>query len=121
MNQPKRCSTPILIARWIARVGSIGSIGLLLLFFIGEEFNPAAIAVEEWLGLLFFPLGISVGMALGWWREEWGAAITAASLLGFYAIQWLLGGFPGSPVFIFFGAPGLLFLLPWLLSRRTEG
>lgn len=44
--------------RWFARAASVLSIGLLLLFFIGEGFSPRVIATREWIGLLFFPFGV---------------------------------------------------------------
>jgi hypothetical protein len=108
--------------RWAARAGSIVSIGILLLFIIGEGFDPTRIAPKEWLGLLFFPLGVVAGMIVAWWREGLGGAITGASLLAFYLVYGLLlsGRFPSGGAFIVFAAPGFLFLTHWLLTRGAR-
>jgi hypothetical protein len=66
----------MLALRWLARVGSVVSLGLLLLFFVGERFDPAKVASRDWLGFLFFPIGVVAGMLVGWWHVGWGGAIT---------------------------------------------
>lgn len=101
-----------LTIRWLARLWSLASIGLLLLFFIGGGFNPMLITPAEWVGLFFFPFGITVGMIVAWWYEGVGGLITEGSLLGFYLWQLLAwGDFPRGPYFALFAAPGFLFLL----------
>jgi hypothetical protein len=106
---------------WVARVLSIGSAGLLLLFFIGEGFDPSNLAGREWAGLLFFPLGVVAGMAIAWWREGLGGAVSVGSLLAFYVGHVLAdGGLPGGLAFVGFTLPGFLFLLYGLLSRRAD-
>jgi hypothetical protein len=58
------------LTRWTARVWSVASIGLILAFLVGEGFHSSRIAAREWLGLAFFPLGITAGMILAWWKER---------------------------------------------------
>jgi hypothetical protein len=72
------------ILQWLARALSVVSVFVLLLFFIGEGFNPAALRSSEWLLMLFFPIGVVVGMAIAWRREDLGGAITVVSLIAFY-------------------------------------
>ena len=112
----------LLSLRWAARFASIVSIAIILLFFIGEGFNPAKVASREWLGLLFFPLGVMAGMVVAWWKEGLGAAITLASLLAFYLVYGLLlsGRLSGGPAFIVLTAPGFLFLAHWLLEQKAK-
>jgi hypothetical protein len=107
--------------RWFARVCSVASIALILLFFIGEGFNPTKVAAKEWVGFLFFPVGIVAGMIIAWWHEGIGGIISVISLLGFYLIYGLLvnnrlwqGG-----VFIVFALPGILFFIYWLIFHFT--
>ena len=98
--------------RWIARVGSVASVALLLQFLFGggEAGTPTA---SEAVALAFFPIGVTVGMALGWWREWWGGLLTAGSLGAFYLWIVVQGGqVPSGPYFVLFALPGLL----WLLS-----
>lgn len=103
--------------RWIARAGSLLSIGLIFLFFIGEEFHPAKITPREWVGLTFFPVGVVAGMIIAWWKEGVGAGITLASLLAFYVVYGFLLGSPIGVWFTVFASPGFFFLLYWILSR----
>ncbi len=116
-SQTQRLS--IRIVRWIARIWSIASIGLILLFIIGEGINPTA--PSEWLGLLFFPFGISLGMLLAWRKEGLGGIIAAGSILIFYGVHLATAGrFPKGWAWLAFAAPGFLFLLSWYLSRKTS-
>lgn len=110
------------LLRWTARILSIISAGMLLLFILGEEFNPAKITAREWIGLLFFPIGVVIGLIVGWWREGTGGAITIFSLLAFYLIfGWLLNHEWLGGWFIVFAAPGFLFFIYWLLTRPQAG
>ena len=107
--------------RWLARVGSLLSIGLIALFFI--EFQPNQVRPKEWIGLAFFPIGVVVGMIIAWWKEDVGASITLISLFAFYTVyDFLLGSHIHGWAFIVFASPSFLFLLYSIISRskRTE-
>jgi len=119
-NRPGRQGAATRLVRWIARVWSLCSIGLLLGFVVGEGINPATSG--EMLGLLFFPLGISIGMVLAWWREGLGGSITVGSLIVFYLIHFATAGtLPKGGAWLVFSAPGFLFLLCWYRSRTAQG
>lgn len=103
--------------RWTARVWSVASITLVLGFIVGEGFNPSG--PNEWLGVLFFPIGISVGLILAWWKEGLGGSLTVGSLLAFYVVHLVtVGTFPRGLAWLAFAAPGFLFLLCWHRSRK---
>jgi hypothetical protein len=108
----------LLALRWLARISSILLIGVFVLMFIGEGFDPARITPREWVSLLFFPFGLVLGMALAWWREGLGGAITLASLLGFAMFGDLSQGacLPS----LLCASPGFLFLLCWFLSKAEK-
>lgn len=108
--------------RWLARLCSVVSVGLLLVFVVGEGFNPARVALREWLLLWFFPLGVAVGLIVAWWREGLGGGVSVGSLLAFYALHGLLEGgvFPRGWAFILFAAPGGLFLASSILSASVQ-
>lgn len=104
------------IVRWSARILSIASIVMLLLFLFGEG-DPSEIGqitLREWVLFAFFPFGVMAGMIIGWWREGLGGAITTGSLVLFYVMNLALhGDMPGGPYFVIFALPGLLFLVCW--------
>jgi hypothetical protein len=105
--------------RWTAKVWSVASVAMVLAFIVGEGFHPSG--VNEWLGALFLPVGISVGMILAWWKEGFGGSITVASLLAFYAIHFMTSGtFPRGWAWWAFAAPGFLFVLSARLPRRPK-
>lgn len=105
--------------RWAARIWSALSVVLLLAFIVGEGINPSG--PNEWLGLLFFPFGISIGMILAWWREGLGGSITVGSLLAFYVAHLTTAGtLPKGWAWLAFAAPGFLFLLSSYVSRRRR-
>jgi hypothetical protein len=106
---------------WVARIGSIASLALLVALFIGEGLHPSQVARREWVGLLFFPVGVIVGMIVAWWKEGLGAAITLSSVLAFCLIYgYLFRNHIGGWAFVTFASPGFLFLLHWLLLRTGE-
>ncbi len=106
----------ILLMRWTARAAGIASVALLSQFFFGELGTPTP---REVVALVFFPVGVALGMLLGWWREALGGWVTLLSLAAFYL--WMIalrGNPPGGPYFMLFAAPGLLFLACSLIERR---
>lgn len=112
---------PLAIIELLARVGSIASITLLLMLFLGEGFHPSEISKNEWAGLLFFPIGIVIGMVVAWWKEGVGSVVTVGSLLGFYLVWgYLMRNHIGGWWFLIFAFPGFLFLLHWLLGGAEE-
>ena len=112
---------PLAIIELLARVGSIASITLLVMLFMGEAFHPSEISSREWAGLVFFPIGVIVGMIIAWWKEGLGSALTLGSLLAFYLVYgYLLRNHIGGWAFIVFASPGFLFLLHWLLRDTGE-
>jgi len=123
MNETRTSAKrPVTVIRWIARLWSIASVGFVLLMFIGsglaEGFNPAQFAFRDLVGLFFFPFGVCLGMIVAWRWEGLGGGITVGSLLAFYAALRVMGGrFPRGPYFALVAAPGILFLVCWLLSR----
>ena len=90
-----------------------------MLFLFGEKFEVSRVTTKQWVGLLFFPLGITVGLVIAWWKEGLGGAINVGSLAAFYLIYGLLlheklgQGWP----FAVFAVPGVLFLISGMLSR----
>jgi hypothetical protein len=116
----KKFSKPVpKLLRWIARIGSLVSAGVLMAFIFGG--NERLPNFQEWMGLIFFPGGVLLGMALGWKNELLGGVVTVLSLLAFYAMQLIqAGNFPGGPWFLMFASPGILFLVAWFADKYTS-
>ena len=103
---------PLVALDYLAHIGSVASITFLLVLFVGEGLHPSEISTNEWAGLLFFPIGIVIGMAVAWWKEGLGSMITLGSLLGFYVVWgYLMRNHIGGWWFIVLASPGFLFLL----------
>jgi hypothetical protein len=116
VNQRESKYRLLFLVRWAARVLSVFSVGIILLFIIGEGFSPLKIKPTEWLGFIFFPLGISLGMIVAWWKEGLGGSITVGSLCIFYLMNFILSGsLPKGWAFLVFAFPGLLFLIYWYI------
>lgn len=106
--------------RWLARILSILAVGVVLLFAFGEGLHLSRFASRELVLFMFFPLGVCLGMALGWRWEGLGGGISVASLAGFYLADRLMSSsFPRGFAFLAMAAPGFLFLLCWLWTRLT--
>jgi hypothetical protein len=118
-NRTKKHHVFRIMVHWIARIMSIISIGLVLLFMVGEGFNPAQLTPTEWSGFLFFPGGISIGMIIAWWKEGVGGSITIGSLIMFYVVHIATSGkFPHGWAWLLFASPGFLFLVNWYQKQR---
>ena len=110
--------------RLLARIWSILSIGLAIMFILGEGMGPF-FNMRDWVLFLFF-LGTYAGMIVAWRWEGLGGLITVGSLAAFYLTHRLFSpGFPRGFWFFAFAAPGFLFLLCWLwtkwVTRRAFG
>ena len=116
-NHRSNLTVPLAVIELLARAGSIASITLLILIFWGEAFNPSEISATEWAGLVFFPIGVVVGLVVAWWKEGIGSTVTVASLVSFYIVYgFLLRNHIGGMWFIAFASPAFLFMAHWLLS-----
>ena len=111
--------------RWTARVWSVLSILAVLVFAIGEigQGNGQRPTLQEWVGLALWPIGVCVGLAVAWYREEIGGSVALGCLLAFYLWNVFRSGhLPRGPFFFLIAAPAVLFLIVRPLSRnRTAG
>lgn len=108
--------------RWAARILSILSVGIVLLFAFGEGLHsPSAPWAPRDLALgVFFPFGVCLGMIAAWRWEALGGGITIGSLAAFYLVHRLLSScFPRGFALAAFAAPGFLFLICWLWTRSS--
>lgn len=106
--------------RWLARLTSLMSIGIIALFLLAEPFKPSNVRPREWIGFVCFPIGVTIGLIIAWWKEGMGAAISLGSLAAFYLVfGWLMGSNIHGPWFVIFASPALLFSIAWLLSRSN--
>ena len=116
-------STTLSVLRWTARILSILSISIVLLFMIGEGIHLSSFNLQSLLMFLFFPIGLYLGMLVAWKREGLGGIITIASLAGFYLVHRLTSPyFPKGPAYLILALPGFLFLLcgVWMRSRTKS-
>lgn len=111
--------TILFVLRWTARILSLATVLLLILFYLGEGLNFGNIELREYIGLLFFPVGLVVGFAVGWHKELLGGIISSTSIAGFYLIYGVLlnGSIMQGSAFLVFAIPGFLFLLYGLVAR----
>ncbi len=107
------------IIGWIARSLSILTVGLLALFLIGEPTNLRTVSVQTLLLIVFFPLGLIVGLVIGWWRELAGGIVSAGCLVAFCLLNWTFNGRPPNvaPLLIF-AVPGALFIIAGIIRPR---
>ena len=59
-------SVALVVARWVARIWSILSILVVLVFTVGEAVggNGPRPTPQEWVGLALWPIGVCVGLVL---------------------------------------------------------
>jgi hypothetical protein len=104
--------------RWTARLLAAGLVGLVLLIYVGEGFNPLRLTATEALQHALF-LATCVGLVVGWRWPLVGGALSTGGMLLFFAVEFALTGRPPrGPVFHLMLLAGLLFLLGGLMRRR---
>ena len=69
----------------------------------------------EGLSFAFFPVGLSVGLAVAYWRRGLGGAIALGSMIGLFILR---PDLLGHGLFLVFVVPGLGYVLHHLLTRR---
>jgi hypothetical protein len=120
----KHISTPHLTAsvvRWTARALGTFIAGVLLMFMIGEHYNPFTMQLRDAIHTLFMPVGVVVGLALAW-RWEWlGGAVATGGMTGWYLFETVKSGrLTTGWYFALILLPGLLFLWSAQLRRRAN-
>ena len=108
--------------KWIARIWSILSLAFLLLFFATSIFSSGGddtFAFKDMLQFVFFPIGLTIGLILAWKWEGLGGIIAISSIIGFH-LQMLVkhGNLDFSLIIELLAAPGIMFILYWILSRK---
>lgn len=102
------------VLRWLARICALLSIGFVLLFLFGEGLAVDGVwpTPAEWVGLLFFPFGLAIGLLIAWRNELLGGFIAVGSVLAFYLWSGIVqGALPRGPYFLLLALPALLFLI----------
>ena len=100
------------ILRLMARGAAIVCLTIIILFMIGGDFVFGSILGGDWIGFLFFPVGVFVGLVLSFREELIGGTLTVISILSFYLIYGLLLNSSMSQgwALLPFLVPGLLFV-----------
>jgi len=113
----------LLILRWIARIWSYIVVAFIVLFVGAHLFGSEGIGLklDEAIAFTFFPIGLTVGLIIAWWKEGLGGIIATGSIIAFHLTMLIVGG---NPDFVFLiellAVPGPLFIICWLLSRKKE-
>ena len=114
MFEARKNETPFLhYLRLTARAASIVCLAIIFFFFVGEGIDFSQVTYRQWIGLMFFPLTVVIGLVLAWREEGLGGAISIVGILGFYLVYgWLLNGsLRQGWAFLPFLVPGILFVL----------
>ena len=122
MNDSKKQIQYVTILRWIARIWSFLSVAFILSFVGRYLFSSEGLGTFEPGELIifsFFPIGVTIGMIIAWKWEGFGGILTTCCLIGFHVTALIVYGKPDFVLQIeLLAAPGILFVLYWLLSRK---
>ena len=113
--------------RLIARVLGSLSVMFLLFMIIGnlipllngpeETFGGGFKSTREFVSFLFFPVSILIGLSLAWKWDGLGGIITIGGMIAFFILR---PDLISNLFMISLPAPGLLFLIYWILSRGQK-
>lgn len=108
---------------WITRGAAALSCAILLLIMAGSLQESRQLPTfSESVGLAFFPIGVMLGMIIGFRYPIYGGCVTLVSLIAFYSWHVVVAeALPSGPFFALFGLPGLMFLaVGWLSNRQRS-
>lgn len=115
------------ILRWIARIWSYIVVAFILMFVIGylfesgSEAGTGSMSTGEAIAFAFFPIGLTLGLIIAWWKEGFGGIIAIGSIIAFHLTMLFAHGEPEFILFIDLTAvPGTLFIIYWILSKKEE-
>jgi hypothetical protein len=105
---------------WTARILAATLVLFVGLFIIGYAINPQGDGSPPGLPeFALFPIGVMVGLALGWRWQLLGGIVTAACMVVFLV---LMGeSLLETPIFAVFLVPAVLFIIYALVSRKHVG
>lgn len=99
----------------IARFWSVLSTIMILLFLFGESIDPSKLRFNEWIGFIFFPVGLLIGLIISWKKEIVGGIVTIVSMI-IFAFLMVLNWF-----IIALGFPSVLFIFHAIITKnKTE-
>ncbi|MBN1618360.1 hypothetical protein JW887_03390 [Candidatus Dojkabacteria bacterium] len=117
----------IKILQIIAKVWSALCIFFVLFMFLGNIFsaseNDGAWKPIEIVAALFFPIGMTIGMVIGWKKNLIGGLITIFSMIMFYSLILIPRGVTleqSSRIFFLLFFPGFLFTAAGLLDMSRK-
>ncbi len=104
---------------WTARILAATLVLFVGLFIIGYAINPQGDGGPPGPEFALFPIGVMVGLALGWRWQLLGGIVAAACMAVFLI---LMRENPlESPAFAVFLVPAILYIICGLVSRRYAG
>jgi hypothetical protein len=104
--------------RWTARVLTALLVGLVLVIFIGEGFNPLRLKGVEVIQMIFFWTAC-IGMVIAWRWQVLGGALSLSAMILFFAVEFFVtGGLPRGLALYLMLLPGTLFLMDSFIRRR---
>jgi hypothetical protein len=113
---PSRLETGV---RWLARLLTVLVVGLVLLIFVGEGFNPLDLKGVEVVQMIFFWTAC-IGMVLAWRWQVIGGAISLGAMMLFITVEFVVTGRLPGGFFYLMLLPGLLFWMDAFLRRSMS-
>jgi hypothetical protein len=105
------------ITRWTARLLAVLLVGVVIVIFVGQGFNPLRLTRTEAVQMVFFGTTCA-GMLIGWRWEVLGGALATMGIALFFATEYsLTGRFPHGFMFHLMLLPGVLFLVSGALRK----
>lgn len=114
MFEPREYETTFQhLLRIVAQAADVICLAIIILFLTGEDLVFTHLSTIDWVGFLFFPLGVFVGLILAWREELLGGSLVVMSVAGFYFVY---GGLLNPAVqqswtLLPFLIPGMLFIV----------
>jgi hypothetical protein len=113
---PSRLETGV---RWLTRLLTVLVVGLVLMIFLGEGFNPLNLKDVEVVQMIFFWTAC-IGMVLAWRWQVIGGAISLGAMILFITVEFVVTGRLPGGFFYLMLLPGILFMVDAFLRRRMS-
>ena len=113
------------VIRWIGRIWAAVMAAFILFMFIGDAVMDGIdplfhLVFRESLMMAAFVI-VFIGLILAWKWERLGGWMIVGGMTAFYILDFAFSGdFPRGPFFLIIALPGILFLISFYASNKTE-
>jgi len=116
-KSPKFISGIRIVAKVLSAFSIVFLLGSIITMFFPEEGDEGFKTIEL-IALIFFPIGVLIGLIITWKKEKLGAIISLVSMFIFYLLIIVpRGAWRAMPITLLIVSPGVIYIFNYLILK----